>query len=508
MNIPNELLLMSLRYLNKADLKNARLVSKQWSDYASEHLFTKLFISPQRLNLEIFTNIAGDSKLSKCVKELECNTIHFTSNITISEYFDVLWCQCHADATAYKDSDPEIHHFVTFLNDSAGNWNKSGAMIAEAKSHCYGFAFIQEGYRRWMEEARYERGCIDKGILLEVLTTGLKKLNRLRTVKLLCDWPYTGKLNRRGSPLARSWNHLHAHPDRWVPDCDRFLRAYHANIHFHSLMTALPVAGITNLRNLSIESKVTPATLLEGSLETQIYNDDYISTYSGLKTLKLSFAGRSDGSMFMLYDNLYGVPRMLEPMTALQQLELGLPDDYNNDSVVYFPYPIVFPANGHWPYLTTLMVRNLSIGTRDLITLLSTKLPSLQHLTFGNMRLLDGHWEGIIEYLRMSSNKLSSFRLAPESFLVHRENHVYVAEGRSLAGLRQRRIGKRYFANERFMVKYVVNGWKDPTLKHPSLMPGQPAHQSGEYLQDVFRLCGVDHMGDIQQGALQTPRRL
>lgn len=496
MGLPSELVLMSLRYLNKSDLKNARLVSKQWSSCASEHLFSKLFISPHHLNLQIFVDITRDPRLSKCVKELEYNAVHFSPHITISEYFDKLWRQivgvAWAEGSVHKDSDPEIHRFVTLIKSCERDWDRTEVIKAEARLQCFDFAFIREGYQRWMEEAHFEKECTENGVLLNMLTTGLKSLSRLRTVRLRSEWSITGKLGCQGSPLARSWNRMHAHPGRYIPESDRFLQACNAHTHFQNLTSALSVAAITDLRNVWIESTIPPAEIFDTPNGRQSCKHHSVSAYSGLLNLKLCLVGWCDNPMVKLYDNLPGVSSMLEAMTALKRFELELPEDYVNEPVIYFPYAKVFPANGRWPHLTTFMVLNLSIGTKDLITLLTKQMPSLRHLTFGNMRLLDGHWEGIVEYLR-NSNQLSSFRLVSEYAMLHRGNEIYLALN-SPAPLSP--IGQSYFVKIRLMMEYVVNGLRDPTLKHPSLNPRQQAHQSSEYLRDVYRLCDAHDAGD------------
>ena len=146
---------MSLQHLNNSDLKNARLISKQWSGCASEFLFTKLFVSPHSLNLEGFVTIARDPRLSKCVTELEYNAVHFTPYITISQYFEILWRQTGTITSVkefgLKKSDPEIHRYVTFLNDLEKNPNRSDEIMAKAWLKCRRFAFVQWGYRKWME---------------------------------------------------------------------------------------------------------------------------------------------------------------------------------------------------------------------------------------------------------------------------------------------------------------------------------------------------------------------
>lgn len=403
-----------------------------------------------------------------------------------------------------KGSDPEIHRFVALLLESERDWDRTEAIRAEARLQCLDFAFIQKGYQRWMEEARFEQGCTEKSVLLHVLTNGLKNLSQLRTVKLRREWSFTGKLGLRGSPLARSWNQMHAHPERNIPESERILQAYNANMHFQNLTSALSVAATTSVRKIRIESTIPPATILKTPDERQSYKHDSVPAYSRLTNLKLSLVGFSDDPMVKLSDNLLGVSSMLEGMTALKRFELELPEDHVNEPVIYFPYSMVLPTTGHWPQLTTFRVLNLSIGTRDLVTLLTKQMPNLQHLTFGNIRLLDGHWEGIVEYLR-NLNRLSFFRLLSECALLHGQNRMYL-EPDLPAPLSP--MGESYFLEVRSMMKHVVNGLKDPTLRHPSLDPDQPAHESSEYLRDVHRLCDVHDAGDTQQGPIKMePQR-
>lgn len=67
MHFPDEILLEVIQYLDKANLKKARLISKAWSCCAAQQLFTKIFISPSKLNLEVFKAISQHPLLSTCV---------------------------------------------------------------------------------------------------------------------------------------------------------------------------------------------------------------------------------------------------------------------------------------------------------------------------------------------------------------------------------------------------------------------------------------------------------
>ena len=488
MSFPSELVSMSLQYLNKSDLKNARLVSKQWSGCASECLFTKLFVSPHRLNLEGFVAIAQDPRLSKCVQELEYDATHFSPYITISQYFEILWHQTWKDASikelGLKGSDTEIHYFVNLLNNHGQNRDRSDQMMAKAWVPCCGLAFIHWGYWKWMEEARFEKNCIERNTFLKTLVSGLQNLNHLRSVKLRGKWPYRAKVRPQGSPLARAWNQFHARPGGVIAGSG--IKGSKTIEDFRILTFALSKAGITGGRDLSIECNLPPPTFRSTIDQTHDFMGNGVSVYSRLEKLKLSLAGWCADPSVVLYSDLHGVGRMLESMMALKQLEIELPDDHANGPPVYFPYQMVFPKNGRWPQLTTFTVRNLAITTEDLVILFEMRMPSLSHLAFGNISLLVGQWEGIVEYLRIS-NRLSSFHIPPVTFLLHNRHQIYLSPASSspLAD-HHRRIGRSYIQNIQSVMDYVVNQHDNRSLKHPSLMPYQSASLSLEYMRFVL----------------------
>ena len=504
MDFPSELMLEFLGYLNNVDLKSARLVCKLWSGCASDHLFAKLFISPHKLNLQVFSAVAHDPMLSRCVKVLEYDAIHFSPHVTISQYFEVLWRQTSSVTSAAEDvfehPDPEISQFITIRRGLSERTDASGhplgmlAMVAEARMQCCDFAFVQEGYRKWMEQAAYEQECSEHIVVLKQLVCGFKKFGRLETVKMRIEWSSGGNVGRLGSPLARSWHPFHAHPGSWDFGPPRTLKQSRACQAFWTLAYALSEAGRTRIPSLLIESGLpVTAFIVEGSVE-QTHMDYGVTAYSKLKYLRLTFAGFPKEFMTTIRENLHGLHRMLESMTVLKEFHLDLPYDYFNKPKSFFTYTVVFPENGHWPELTTFAVRNLAIGTKDLITLLSTKMPSLRHLALSNMNLLDGQWEGIIEYLRVAK-RLSTFIIPSGSLLLHRGGRNYVLE---LPRVRNVPIRKEDCAAFCYSIgKYVAHWWKWPWLKHPSLFPRQPAQASVDYLHDVFRLCEMHAMSDI-----------
>ena len=496
MELPNELVLEILQDLSGTDLKSARLVCKLWSGCASEFLFAKVFISPHQLNINTFGAIAQTPTLSRCVKEIEYDAADFSPHITIAEYIDILSRQISTidvrTARTYEILDPQIQQFLDIQNFFAvHSWTRyADRSIMDTRVCCH-FGFVQEGFQKWMEQATFEEKSTQDRTFLKLFIRGLMRFDRLRTVKLRAEWPSQGMVRPEGSPLARSWHPFHAHPEGWVFDSDRPLRGNSPKRDFWRIAAALSEAGKSTIQNLSVESNLIPATFVTRSDEAEGPVNSAMAGYHTVEDLKLCFAGYAQEPMAHLHDNLHYLHRLLISMTVLKRFELILPDDFLNEPMRLFSYQKVFPKTGLWPHLTTLTISNLEVGTKDLITLLLTQMPNQRHFTLGNMVLLDGQWEGIIEYLRVTK-RLSSFWFTGRFMLLHRGGNNYFEE--SCEGFHSN-FGA-FYEFLKSIEDYVVNWSTIPNLRHPIIVLDYPAYRSLDYLHNVFRLCEMPAASD------------
>lgn len=72
-----------------------------------------------------------------------------------------------------------------------------------------------------------------------------------------------------------------------------------------------------------------------------------------------------------------------------------------------------------WPALETLVLYNISIKAVDLIHLIDVRMLNLLHLRIGEIRLLEGTWEGVFECLK-GSDPLLSIRFDRKNAIYHR----------------------------------------------------------------------------------------
>ena len=345
------------------------------------------------------------------------DAVYFTPHITILEYIQLLEGQTSrltSKESVFKNPDPQICQFVTMRRDLHAHPHLSHEMIADARMQCRDFAFIQEGYQKWMDQAAFQTKCSEGTAFLTLIVFGLEQVGQIRSVRLGDDWRPSGELSGEGSPLARSWHRFHARPEGWLllgGGGARLLDRSRASGYFWTLAFALSKAGKSGIRKLLFQTIMAPSLFTKRASEKHL---DYgAAVYCGLEDLKLSFPEYPKEPMI----DLHGLQQMLESMKVLKRFELRLPGDFESEPPAFLSYATVFPENGHWPQITTFTLRNLAIGTKDLTTLMTTKMPSLRYLEFGNISLLDGQWEGIFEYLRVI-DRLSSFDMEWESSIV------------------------------------------------------------------------------------------
>ncbi len=175
MHIPNEILEQALKDLLKADLKAARLVNSQWSSCANRFLFDTLYISPHKINIDVFQSVTQHPVLRHCVKHLCYDLVGFAPNYTYPQYFARLWCQYLEKP--FHSSDTQVN---TFIESATCKPTKDlGLRLRMAMEKCGDFDAIKAGYIKWQEHALYQQECTENDNFVRILAVGLQRVSRM-----------------------------------------------------------------------------------------------------------------------------------------------------------------------------------------------------------------------------------------------------------------------------------------------------------------------------------------
>ena len=491
MHLPHELVVLVTQNLGRRDLKSARLVSKLWCSCASESLFTTIYVSANKIDLDAFNAITSDPVLSTCVRRLIYDGTVFMLDYTKTAYLDKLRSQIYLifSGDANRLSDFQGHEIYDWITAIVGKHQPD----SEATIEWLGDSkFITQGYEKYHEHALYQHHSLRSGSFVDSLAQGLRKLSLLSSIGVKGEWAVSSDGYPLGSPLSRNWDPLHTYPTCWVWE-DASVTVG----HYFIIVSAL-VRAQRKLQDFSIASWIPPEVFNRSdSSKPSILGLDVVA-FAGLESLDLSFASWSSPDRILdasssatnhwvpetpeKCPNIDGLRIMLSSMTQLKALYLCLPADRS------YECHQVFPEETIWTQLEILKLIFLSSKATDLLDLLTFQIPKLQDLRIDFINLSDDIWEGVIECLKQYS-KLSEFQtqlLRPNDGYAcqcHDHEHEY------------QHYHECQMSWEKEVSRYVVHGGR-----HPSLMPGQPDSAAEDFAKDLkpfLRCCGSSQSARI-----------
>ena len=460
MALPNELILDICGYLPKPDLKACRLVSKSWSASASVYLFSKIYISPREEDIEVFNLISQNGQLSRCVRTLEYDGTNFSNRTRASkdEYIKILSNQVihypKLYLTCLGDKDTELTQFIKSCLKMPNTIQKDFR----------NFNFISEGYREWEDHNKRQRRILMNGEFIKILICGLGKLELLNSVKITSDWPTCDLRDEHltrdrtypyfyGSPFGRAWQLSHPKP------CRRFSTAESFNI----ITTALSQSQ-RQLRSLRVFR--LPISVFNPN-QNGILKNSSISAYSSLEHLVLVF--NCPYQEAHVEPSLPVIQALLGSMGRLRSLQLSMASVRGFRGPPSDMHWKVFLADGtQWIALTKLILFGFVVSVKNLCHLLKIRMPNLRELSFREVELLEGRWEGVIEFLK-TSMRLLSFPLQDYWRNYHQRGEIFPE------GLLAERL-----AMGKDIENYVVNGGR-----HPCLCADEDDSASTRYLSDL-----------------------
>lgn len=333
--LPIELITQVLGHLEKHELKIVRLVCKVWSDCASEPLFDKLYISPRKEDIRVFKLITQHPQLSHYIKKLEYDATRFSPDISIREYTrKLLECTSVDDweigdmhqIRRRQNLDPQIDKALDTVS-TFRNYQISEARYHDLFTH---YGFIIEGHRHWQECAAYQERCIKSGDYHQLLTDGLRNLDRVESIHVCQERDITPsrplefhQAHYYDSPFGRTWHIFRTPPSCWKVDgsiadgCD----------DFWELTKAL---ALSQRRIREFKTTWLPLTVFNTKEYTTKDMVEYsVNVYSGLESLSLEIWQEEPHiKPAVKLDKLSGLQNLLRSMTGLTKLDLR-PSIYN-----------------------------------------------------------------------------------------------------------------------------------------------------------------------------------
>lgn len=475
MALPSELILKVCKHLPKSALKACRLVSKSWSHHASEYLFSKIYISPRKEDIEVFNFITQHSQLKGCVRRLEYDGTSFSPSYSKNYYIYHSILLAKADyallgRTDLNSRDLQYTQFIKSCLELSRNVDPAEQVIQEPSSR----AFVLEGFREWQNREEYHQRIVKNGEFLQILARGLRRLDSLKSVEVCNGWD-TWRVSKKvcnpyyyGSPFGRAWGLSHPAPYRWENDASPEEGFATGHDEFQIITTAL---SQSQRHICSFNISRLPVTTFDPSV-TAVLGNLSINAYSSLENLTLHLNDSVKlREVAVKHKPLSGLQALLRSMVGLRRLQLSLPRHPAHWGGL-LTYRQVFPTDStQWMRLSKLCIDCLAISAKDLAHLLTGKMPNLRELTLSGVELLEGRWEGVIELLKTSMHLLS--------FPLRKASQTQYKEGLDFLG--------DWVENEESCAilhaqieAYIVSGGR-----HPYLRPDEDTSASRKYLLDL-----------------------
>ena len=458
MHLPNELIVAILGYLDRSHLKSTRLVCKTWCSYASQFLFDKIYVAPNKIDLEVFEAITQHPILSKCVRRLVYDGSEFLPDLTMCSYVESLGSQttlmCKTGEASPENWDSQTRDWVA---DATG----CGMSLQEAVAKWEDQSPINRGYQVYQQHSVYQQTALESGEFIESLVQGLSRLVCLEAVALEGGWPSAVQEglggHHHGTPLARRWNPFHCCPHKWAwqPEESDIEKIPDGERHYWIITTALVRAErqvdefVFNGDCLLRWDGISPNFFVPNALGLDI------AALSEIKRLHLLLASCRDAEAPEYCDNIGGLPQLLGSMHVLQRLELDVPNTIND--LILYNHDQVFPKVTMWNNLGTLGLFNFSSSATDLLRLLLIQMPRLKSLDLGPTQLVEGCWESVIECLRQC-HQFTALEIESDCLLYHRGEEFLLCDNADIT-------------------EYIMHGGR-----HPCLSEDQPTSASEAYM--------------------------
>ena len=420
--LPNELWAIIFGYLEGKNLKTVRCVCKCFSLLAARPLFDKVYVSPHRINMDVFTKIAQHPTLSLHPRVLVNQIPRFQKNYSLRLYFACLCNQLRLYLGQVPDKNQLFDEERQELLRVAANYDSRRGLL-ESDYERSSLRTVQQSYKRYIDEA-LEQDHFDKsGEYLASLCLGLAKLINVRKVEFGTSWEnFKFKdidrsielldLSFSPSPLARSWNLFQLRPE---------YQSVWQHQDFDNMVSSFSLTGRSMHQvNFDIPSSSVPWRMFDPNSEiSRTFRQHGNCAMSRLERLTIQIATcdpklsyRQSQKQNISVDLLR---KALSGMRKLRYLQLFISK--------LGPLPIlrlseIFSENT-FPALQTLKLYSIA-GSEIQISNFLRAQPQLCNLFLAEFNLEEGDWVDLVDEMQRSLHLNSMCLLVP----LQNENHV------------------------------------------------------------------------------------
>ncbi|KAL8696507.1 MAG: hypothetical protein Q9201_007625 [Fulgogasparrea decipioides] len=492
--LPPEVLLEVFQRLVKSDLKEVRLSCKAFRFAASNWLFDTVYISAHDTDRDVLKELAKDPLLSNCVRYLRYDASQFCAHLSKQDYLKhlcrdlqrifadgrsvVRTCNHHLRSqTLYFDSPNACVNKIMGMITSESYRDKPDLVLRHICDKFSHSDFVDQGYNEYMKCAQGQASRGER--YWDDICRLLLQFKRLKNFTIHHGW--SDKIDPRsetlriatyneilpsGSPLARSWNVLHLRPFGW--SSESYNNSCSDGEDEFRIFCSFP----KSLGQVAIRLEVDRSTLgLPLAPFRNPLEQDTLHSLAQLEFLDLNFYSR-EFSATNAFRPLVGLRSLLASIPRLKELKLALPlktgldeDEYTVDQV----FPL---SSTGWPNLKSFDIEGLGVDPASLIFLFSVNMPNLCSLRFSRVRLSNGTWEQVIEYIACCMS-LSEVHICPEWGLLYTDSTVWSEEEpvKAIDEVEEGTLPEEHTAFIEAIQDYILYRGRHPLLGHTSTQP-------------------------------------
>ncbi|KAL8651679.1 MAG: hypothetical protein Q9226_004598 [Calogaya cf. arnoldii] len=182
MNLPNEVTILILSFMPKSVVKQARLVCQLWADLGAQFLFDTIYISPRRIDMDVFEEITRHGTLRNLPQHLVYDSAVFEQFDEIGYAWNINWQYREGIFDLLGDAHDSIYEMSR--NNPIDDIDPTATELdTQLKNH----PIFAKGFREYSKSANEFRNIFNHD-WFRTVHRGLQKLGPIISVTMRNTW--------------------------------------------------------------------------------------------------------------------------------------------------------------------------------------------------------------------------------------------------------------------------------------------------------------------------------